>query len=238
MPTASATPKSALSNGTRAGLAAAASVLQALFLYAAVFTWAGAWALPNAAAFVFAVFGGACLAGAVWAGSGVHFSENTQERLERVRLEEAAQAPVFSFLPPSAPAEAKPEFKEYGSTEFLFSNSTSVPDGTELISAGFARKAAVRILWQEDGAANMAEISQFPIYIGRDAEVCGVAVNDLSVSRRHARVDFAGGRLSISDAGSSNGAYVDGLRVSGETAFEAGQTVKLGRVSFQFEILR
>ena len=48
--------------------------------------------------------------------------------------------------------------------------------------------------------------------LGR-AEDCGVRIDHPSVSRRHARLEFDGGRWTLADAGSKNGVHVEGRRV-------------------------
>ncbi len=54
------------------------------------------------------------------------------------------------------------------------------------------------------------------VVLGRD-ESCDLAIDDLTVSRRHARIDIAGGgELSIVDLGSSNGTFVAGRRIDAD----------------------
>ncbi|WP_345083061.1 ATP-binding cassette domain-containing protein [Brachybacterium paraconglomeratum] len=50
------------------------------------------------------------------------------------------------------------------------------------------------------------------LVIGRDPG-CDVRLDDLLVSRRHARISLAGPRPVVEDLGSANGTYVDGQRV-------------------------
>jgi signal transduction histidine kinase len=62
--------------------------------------------------------------------------------------------------------------------------------------------------------------------IGRGAD-CEVFLRDLGVSRRHARFEFQNGRCMLRDLGSSNGTFVNGMRV--RTAdIQAGDQIHIG----------
>jgi uncharacterized RDD family membrane protein YckC len=65
--------------------------------------------------------------------------------------------------------------------------------------------------------------------IGRSRD-SDVVVRDATVSRAHALVAVAAGRVTLQDLGSSNGTMVNGERVQGETALSAGDQLRLGRV--------
>ncbi|WP_255450107.1 FHA domain-containing protein [Skermania sp. ID1734] len=66
--------------------------------------------------------------------------------------------------------------------------------------------------------------------IGREAG-CGVRVEDVLVSRRHARLVNDGGALAIDDLGSSNGTYVNGVRVRRAVLHE-GDVLTVGNTDF------
>jgi pSer/pThr/pTyr-binding forkhead associated (FHA) protein len=63
--------------------------------------------------------------------------------------------------------------------------------------------------------------------IGRDSSN-GVAINDSEVSRKHARLNFQGGKYVIDDLGSTNGTFVNGQRLAGPVVLKAGDVVSLG----------
>ncbi len=74
------------------------------------------------------------------------------------------------------------------------------------------------------------------IYIGRDDNVCGLATNDGSVSRRHAEIYLHGETTYIRDLGSSNGTWVDGAPVGAQpVALRAGQAVYIGHAPLGLE---
>ncbi len=70
-------------------------------------------------------------------------------------------------------------------------------------------------------------VDQDEITIGRDPG-CDVFLNDITVSRRHATLRMAAGVVSIEDAGSLNGTYVNGVRVD-EAVIGEGDTVQIGK---------
>ncbi len=51
------------------------------------------------------------------------------------------------------------------------------------------------------------------------------------VSRRHARIIVAAANVSVEDLGSQNGTYVRGEKISGRTALEDGDELRLGPVA-------
>jgi predicted component of type VI protein secretion system len=62
--------------------------------------------------------------------------------------------------------------------------------------------------------------------IGREG--CDVVLMDPEVSRRHAAIRDQGGSLAIEDLGSTNGTYVNDVRVTTVTVLRNGDVVRLG----------
>ena len=65
------------------------------------------------------------------------------------------------------------------------------------------------------------------ITIGRDA-ANGIQINDAEISRRHARLQFQGGKYVIEDLGSTNGTHINGQRLSAPYVLKAGDVVSFG----------
>jgi hypothetical protein len=59
-----------------------------------------------------------------------------------------------------------------------------------------------------------------------------LVVRDARASRRHAAIRAEGGGWAVEDVGSSNGTYLDGVRVQ-RGRLEAGQTLTVGDTSFK-----
>jgi CheY-like chemotaxis protein len=69
-------------------------------------------------------------------------------------------------------------------------------------------------------------VSKFPFVIGRDTD-CDLRLLDPSISRRHCRLDWQDGRLTIEDLGSRNGTLVDGHRITDASPISEGDSIWL-----------
>jgi len=67
--------------------------------------------------------------------------------------------------------------------------------------------------------------------LGRECD--GLLVTDERVSRRHLRFDVVGEQLIVTDLGSSNGTYIDGVRLEGPATFGPDSTLTLGSMSIR-----
>jgi len=68
--------------------------------------------------------------------------------------------------------------------------------------------------------------------VGRDP-VADIFLNDITVSRAHAVLDVSSGGVAISDAGSLNGVYVNGVSVD-RAELRTGDQVQIGRFQMVF----
>ena len=66
--------------------------------------------------------------------------------------------------------------------------------------------------------------------IGR-AVTCDISIVDPTISRKHAELTVQGDLLAIKDLGSSNGSFINGAKISQQSA-KAGDTVTFGKLSF------
>lgn len=74
------------------------------------------------------------------------------------------------------------------------------------------------------------------VLIGRDPANTVSLSNDTTVSRRHASVRSEGGSFSVTDEGSSNGVYVNGVKIAGTQPLRPGDEVQIGNTRFRFEL--
>ena len=65
------------------------------------------------------------------------------------------------------------------------------------------------------------------ITIGRDSTNT-IQINDAEISRRHALLEFQGGKYVIKDAGSTNGTHVNGQRLAAAYVLKPGDVVSFG----------
>jgi ABC-type multidrug transport system ATPase subunit len=70
--------------------------------------------------------------------------------------------------------------------------------------------------------------------IGRDRANVTLVLDHPRVSRRHAQVVVRGGRVSLRDLGSSNGTFVNGVRIDGYRVLQLDDRIDIGPYSFRF----
>ena len=75
---------------------------------------------------------------------------------------------------------------------------------------------------------------QKQIVIGRQPGRDIVLSLDTAVSRTHAQIDFESGNYVVSDAGSSNGTFVNGQRITRHN-LAPGDVIQVGATKFRFE---
>lgn len=78
-------------------------------------------------------------------------------------------------------------------------------------------------------AVGMSILLDDELLIGRHAEGAGRLADDEEISRSHARISLdRSGFCAIEDLGSTNGSFVNGLRVSGPQTLSVGDTIEIG----------
>lgn len=73
--------------------------------------------------------------------------------------------------------------------------------------------------------------------VGRD-EASGIRLDEVSVSRRHARFVLDGATLTVEDLNSTNGTLVNGRKRAGAVHLRAGDTIKVGAVKARLDAPR
>ncbi len=79
------------------------------------------------------------------------------------------------------------------------------------------------------------ELDGDDLTVGR-SRTCDVSIKDPSVSRRHVCLATAGGKVRLTDLGSSNGTFINGERIEGEGELGDGDTLGLGDADVQVRI--
>jgi pSer/pThr/pTyr-binding forkhead associated (FHA) protein len=78
-------------------------------------------------------------------------------------------------------------------------------------------------------AAGMSIVVEDELLIGRHADGAGRLAEDDEISRSHARLTLDGaGFCAIEDLGSTNGTFVNGMRVSNPQTLSEGDSIELG----------
>lgn len=137
--------------------------------------------------------------------------------------------PVRAPEPPPAPAPAAPPAASF----------SAPPDATRIGNLSDVQAAA-----KSGGSTEFVEwygmllctagplegqrvvIEGDGVYIGRDASMAQVVVNDSRVSKRHVRVMPRGGKVWAIDQGSTNGTFIGGKRIT-EVELKRGDTIVL-----------
>lgn len=81
-------------------------------------------------------------------------------------------------------------------------------------------------------AGSTIEVPEGGLDLGR-ADENHVVIRDDGVSRFHARLLFENGSLWLQDAGSRNGVFVNGHRVSGHVQVKVGDTIAIAQHTFE-----
>jgi pSer/pThr/pTyr-binding forkhead associated (FHA) protein len=88
---------------------------------------------------------------------------------------------------------------------------------------------AARLEVVAGNATGMSIVVDDELLIGRHAEGQGRLADDQEISRTHARVTVdASNFCAIEDLGSTNGTFVNGLRISAPQTLSEGDTIELG----------
>lgn len=130
------------------------------------------------------------------------------------------------------PNQDNPRTGVSGATEVF-----RIPADSTLPDLGTASKVAKPSLGIIKGphAGITFDLDQPIITIGRDPSN-SVFLNDMTVSRRHARIDLSNasnGLVTIEDLGSLNGTWVDGAIIN-RAALSDGATVQIGTFRMVF----
>jgi pSer/pThr/pTyr-binding forkhead associated (FHA) protein len=78
-------------------------------------------------------------------------------------------------------------------------------------------------------------IATGPLLLGRDSENDVPLVRDEFTSGRHARIDPRGDGVWIEDAGSTNGTFVNGVRLTTPRRLSPGDVIRIGETDLRFE---
>lgn len=83
-----------------------------------------------------------------------------------------------------------------------------------------------------DGKPWLIPINRLPFLIGRK-ESCNFSILSKKISRRHAELLFSGGEILINDLKSTNGTFVNGIRINSSTRLKDGDTIHFADMKFR-----
>jgi pSer/pThr/pTyr-binding forkhead associated (FHA) protein len=88
------------------------------------------------------------------------------------------------------------------------------------------------VVTEADGAARTYPMSGEQLQIGR-SESCEVILQDTYTSQMHARVFAKDGEWFVEDLGSTNGTYLNRVKVAQATPIGAGDEIRIGKTSLE-----
>lgn len=160
-----------------------------------------------------------------------HYEDKVAENLRRLGVKLPSDGATSSSTgaaatddTPFQPAPAAPE---------------PITEGIQPVAAGTAAPAsspAPASLRLVGDGVELSVSDDGEYLIGREP-TCDLTITDPTVSRRHATLVLQQGALSLRDEGSTNGTYVNGVRLEGGTEhpLKPGDHVQLGSVKFRVE---
>lgn len=89
--------------------------------------------------------------------------------------------------------------------------------------------------WEEGGQQQTHEVGE-GLSIGRSAEA-DISTDDLQASRFHCRIEPDGDGFAVVDNESTNGTFLNGERVEGRASLKDGDVVRVGTISYQFQMV-
>lgn len=96
-----------------------------------------------------------------------------------------------------------------------------------------ADMAHLLVLDQPGAPPHRVPLGPEPLSIGRTVQN-GLMLASDEISRRHCIVTLQGGIVTVTDQGSTNGAWVDGRRIEGPTRLPPGGVLRLGPYHLQY----
>jgi len=91
------------------------------------------------------------------------------------------------------------------------------------------------LIKDQTGGVSHLEFAGESLTIGR-GEKCKLVLDDAEVSRLQARIRYGQGRFELKDAGSANGTYLNGERVS-EAELKSGDRIEMGGIAIAIQIV-
>lgn len=91
------------------------------------------------------------------------------------------------------------------------------------------------LLLQQDGASpRRIPLQPLPVTIGRTPPA-DLVLEGGTVSRRHCRLERSQDQVLVTDLGSTNGTFIDGVRVEGSVALRDGATLAIGAHRLRYQ---
>ena len=91
------------------------------------------------------------------------------------------------------------------------------------------------VLLKKNGSQKTVPLPSSVTVIGRRHD-CDLRIGLPTISRRHCQISQNGASLKVRDLDSAWGTFLNGRRVNGDTAVKAGDYIRIGQLTFVFQI--
>lgn len=112
-------------------------------------------------------------------------------------------------------------------------DKTIIADPGSTIFQPPKRKAACLIQYNGANLGKRYQLSEQRIVVGRTPE-SHLFVPEASVSKQHAAISSCAAGFEIEDLGSTNGSFINDVKVSARTLLKDGDMIRLGTILFRF----
>ncbi len=155
--------------------------------------------------------------------------QQVQDALKQVGLGDQGQAGASDPAPvPQAPQPVKPIVLDPAGAPELSPGPLASP-----VAGAVAAVKNPRLVGADGSVALLLE---GVATVGREAGLEVSLVGQDTVSRRHAQAERAGDSVTLTDLGSTNGTFVNGVRLTSPVVLQPGDAVQFGSVAFRFEV--
>jgi pSer/pThr/pTyr-binding forkhead associated (FHA) protein len=86
---------------------------------------------------------------------------------------------------------------------------------------------------QKDNEPSTRQFDEMNLTIGRSSRN-GVCISDPFASRFHAEIKHEGDQVLLIDAGSANGTFLNGLRVTAPIPLRPGDLIRIGQTEIEY----
>lgn len=154
-----------------------------------------------------------------WVGKN---EDQTRAALSKVGLQPLDPIVPDPVAPPPPPAPSGPPLP-------IVQVPVSPPTVAPPIDTAYARDPSLL-----SGSGQRFDLPQGSSTVSREAgEIC--LMGEPTVSRQHAQVNRNGSLVVVRDLASTNGTFVNGIRIQSETTLTDGDTVQFGAVLMRFQ---
>ncbi len=154
--------------------------------------------------------------------------------LKKLGVEVQEEQPIFEPGKPQPAQQADPTICPFCGRKKDASGACACSVVGTAASAVSAASGPRLIAVQGPKMGEIYDLGAGSLTIGREASNTVAFTDDSAVSRRHARISSENSGFTIYDEGSSNGTFVNGVKVT-EQALNSGDEIQIGTTRLRFE---